>query len=383
MVGTDFFRLKKDGPSGVPKAIDENAPMNDVEMATPPSSSSKHRNDDGPPIKTLSMTPMQIEASNNMGPLGHVANIVNNNHKDDDEDDDYKKVNGMHKPQQQQQQQLSSLPPPPPQPSGFPFFKKARSNVSSNGSNSSARGHGSGRGSSDPHNPSDTDSFKSLRRMAGAGTLRITILILFMGFCISGAFLGLGISSAVQAQTDAFDRNAIDLVNKINTAWNDYVNAASMIHARCRKRTFARQDFRYLYEYLRGGGLDFQAAQFDPNITRDERAYYEEEAREFYATYYPHVQYRGIIGFETAESKVLEPRSEQDFYFPIHYMGMYTQCRLFLYMVCLCDRLWRLGECSVLRIVASKPPLTFYFVRSFSVLLGFRSGLAFMVVFPL
>jgi hypothetical protein len=65
---------------------------------------------------------------------------------------------------------------------------------------------------------------------------------------------------------------------------------------------------------------DFQAAQFDPNITRDERAGAEAEARAFYAQHYPHVEYRGFVGFETANSTTLEPRSEQDFYFPIHYM---------------------------------------------------------------
>jgi len=60
--------------------------------------------------------------------------------------------------------------------------------------------------------------------------------------------------------------------------------------------------------------------QFDPNITRDERAAAEEEARQFYAEYYPHVNYSGIIGFEYENSTTLEPRSQEDFYFPIHYM---------------------------------------------------------------
>ncbi|KAL3908137.1 MAG: hypothetical protein SGARI_003202, partial [Bacillariaceae sp.] len=113
---------------------------------------------------------------------------------------------------------------------------------------------------------------------------------------------------------------AQDLVHQIEEAWEDYVTAASWIHGRCRGRNFTRSDFRSTYEYLLGSGLDFQAAQFDPNITRDERDAAEEEAREFYAQHYPHIEYRGIVGFETENSTTLEPRSQQDFYFPIHYM---------------------------------------------------------------
>lgn len=163
-------------------------------------------------------------------------------------------------------------------------------------------------------------SLRSLQRLAGAGTFTVTAFIFMLGLAVSGAFTGLGISAAIKVQNDSFDRNAIDLVNKISSSWSDYVNAAGMIHGRCRSRSFTRADFRDLYEYLIGGGLQFQAAQFDPNITREEREYYEAEARQYYAENYPHVEYRGIIGFEYANSTSLEPRSQQDFYFPIHYM---------------------------------------------------------------
>jgi CHASE1-domain containing sensor protein len=109
-------------------------------------------------------------------------------------------------------------------------------------------------------------------------------------------------------------------VKKIESAWADYVNAAGVIHGRCRSREFTRKEFRELYEYLQGGGLRFQAAQFDPNITHLEREEAEEEARAFYADNYPHVNYRGIIGFNTANATSLEPRWDFDYYFPIHYM---------------------------------------------------------------
>lgn len=167
---------------------------------------------------------------------------------------------------------------------------------------------------------SSSASLRSLQHLATTGTCAITSFILILGLAVSGAFLGLGISSALKTQEEAFDRNAVDLVNKISGSWSDYVNAAGIIHGRCRTRTFSRADFRDLYEYLIAGGLDFQAAQFDPNITRDEREYYEEEARQYYAENYPHVEYRGIIGFEYANSTTLEPRSQQDYYQPIHYM---------------------------------------------------------------
>jgi CHASE1-domain containing sensor protein len=165
-----------------------------------------------------------------------------------------------------------------------------------------------------------TDSMMSLSRMVRASTMKVTIFILVMGMTISGAFLGLGISSAVKAQDEAFDRNAADLLSKIQQAWADYVNAAAVIHGECRQRAFTRNEFRILYEYLTGGGLDFQAAQFDPNITHAERDYYEQEARDFYAEKYPHVVYRGFIGFNYDGSTSLDPRNESDFYFPIHYM---------------------------------------------------------------
>lgn len=178
----------------------------------------------------------------------------------------------------------------------------------------------SGDDNSSSNHSSDCSSNSSLRRFADNSTHRVTTFILLLGLAVSGGFLGLGISAAFKTQEEAFDRNAVDLVNKISTAWFEYVNSAGMIHGRCRGRDFSRADFRDFYESLLGGGLSFQAAQFDPNVTHDERAEFEEEARSYYAEFYPHFEYRGFIGFEYENSTSLEPRSEQDFYFPIHYM---------------------------------------------------------------
>jgi hypothetical protein len=167
---------------------------------------------------------------------------------------------------------------------------------------------------------SGSHNLRTIKTLRAAGfPIWVTVsLIIFLGAVTCGAFLAIGITAARQDQLDQFDRLAIDLVHQIQRAWEDYVTAASWIHGRCRGRTFSRSDFRQSYEYLVANGLDFQAMQFDPNITRDERAWAEEEARQFYAQHYPHIEYRGLVGFETANSTTLEPRSEQDFYFPIH-----------------------------------------------------------------
>lgn len=151
-------------------------------------------------------------------------------------------------------------------------------------------------------------------------TWSITAFILILGCAVSGAFLGIGISSAIRDQDEQFHVNAVDLVKKIQSAWDDYINAAAMIHGRCRGRNFTRQDFRELYEYIVGGGLDFQAAQFDPNVTNSERAAYEEEARKYYAEHYPYIDYQGFVGFNYENSTKLEPRVQADYYFPIHFM---------------------------------------------------------------
>jgi len=170
------------------------------------------------------------------------------------------------------------------------------------------------------HSASSKESEKSATT-SSAFPIWVTVsLIIFLGAATCAAFIGIGVTAAMDDQVDQFDRLAEDLVHQIQRAWEDYVTAASMIHGRCRGRNFTRADFRQTYEYLVGSGLDFQAAQFDPNITREERPAAEQEARDFYAQHYPHIEYRGIIGFETANSTTLEPRSEQDYYFPIHYM---------------------------------------------------------------
>ena len=160
-------------------------------------------------------------------------------------------------------------------------------------------------------------------------------LIFFLGSATAAAFLGIGITSALDEQEDLFERAAADTTNKIRDAFEDYVNAVAMVHARCRRRNFSRQEFRDLYEYLihdsssndkdgssRGtGGLQFKAVQFYPNTTHAERPAREADSRAFYEQHYPEVNYRGFVGFNELDgSGGLQPRQEEPWYLPVHYM---------------------------------------------------------------
>lgn len=164
------------------------------------------------------------------------------------------------------------------------------------------------------------DSFSSIGQARRKSNIVNISLILFLGALTCAAFLAIGMTSAKQDQVSLFDRRADDLVNRIQRSTDDYVTAAAWIHGRCRGRNFTRADFRQTYEYLINSGLNFQAAQFDPNITNEERPAVEEEARKFYEANYPTVNYRGFVGFNDVNSTSLEPRNEAEFYFPIHYM---------------------------------------------------------------
>lgn len=148
----------------------------------------------------------------------------------------------------------------------------------------------------------------------------VVFLIMILGLGASTAFIAVGLGGAKQEQNDKFAANAVDITRSIEQQFDRYVTAAMYVHHYCRHRTFSRQDFRDLYESLIEDGLDFKAMQFDPNVTRDERAGYEAEAREYYAQNYPHVNYRGFLGFDDGLENGLVPTGESDFYFPIHYM---------------------------------------------------------------
>ena len=71
-------------------------------------------------------------------------------------------------------------------------------------------------------------------------------------------------------------------------------------------------------------GIDTRQVEFFPNVSRAERSLYEAKARAYYAQEYPYMNYTGFRGFEGSDDPVAEAyltqRSEQDFYFPTHYV---------------------------------------------------------------
>ncbi|CAB9502715.1 respiration control sensor protein ArcB [Seminavis robusta] len=175
-------------------------------------------------------------------------------------------------------------------------------------------------GGSVASNSSDASS-GAVRREAQQRGVSMTIFwILVLGCATSAAFLGVGVSSALKEQDDLFQRAAVDTVSKLQDAFEDYVNAVSMVHTRCRRRNFSRQDFRDLYETLLQNGLAFKAVQFYPNTTHEQRPAREAETRAYYAHHYPHVTYQGFRGFNNLDgSGGLQVRDNQSWYFPVHY----------------------------------------------------------------
>lgn len=169
----------------------------------------------------------------------------------------------------------------------------------------------------DHHSDSASDSGGRFRT---PNTILVALLISFLGVAASVAFMAVGISTLRQQSDDEFARVAFESVNFVESAFTDYVSAASLVHARCRHRDFSRQDFRELHEYLVDSGLSYKAVQFDPLVFHAERAAREDEARAYYQENYPHVNYQGFRGFNTLNSTSLEPRTVQEFYYPIHYM---------------------------------------------------------------
>jgi signal transduction histidine kinase len=178
---------------------------------------------------------------------------------------------------------------------------------------------------SEASNPSCSSS--SLGSCTACKALWLSIFIFMIGLISSSAFLAIGITGARRDEADSFDRRASELVIEIIDAWADYEVAGLWIHEACRGRDFTRLKFRELSQYLHASGLEFQAAEFIINATREERASLEEEARQYYANRYPHIDYQGFLGFEPdpsndpdAPALSVQPRSEQAFYFPVHYV---------------------------------------------------------------
>ena len=170
-------------------------------------------------------------------------------------------------------------------------------------------------------------------------------LLLLLGSAASAAFLIIGIRGTQNDSKAKFQRDAEEFSYKVQSTWSDYEMFGLWIHESCFK-SFApnnnnnnnnisaaddlaghlgictRQQFRRLYEHVASAGLEFKAAQFLPNVTHDLREELENESRRYYQERLPDLDYQGILGYDQNAGNpeiALSVRSEQPFYFPVHY----------------------------------------------------------------
>jgi signal transduction histidine kinase/CheY-like chemotaxis protein len=155
-------------------------------------------------------------------------------------------------------------------------------------------------------------------------TIVFCILILILGAAASAAFIFVGVSSVHEKENEYFNNRASETVNHIDHAWKSYETSGLYVHETCREGC-TRRKFREVYEYIVSTGLEFQVISYNPNTTTEERPALEEESRTFYEHYYPDlVNYTGVKGLEPDPeqdgSLKVQDRSEQPFYFPVHYL---------------------------------------------------------------
>lgn len=155
-------------------------------------------------------------------------------------------------------------------------------------------------------------------------TIFVSLLVLVVGAITSSSFLYLGISNEKDSKMDSFDKRSKDLAKEIQGSMTDYENAASWIHESCRNwrdDAFGYDHFQELYEYIKGGGLDFFAMEWCPNVTHAERPELEAAAANYFEGIGMDINYRGIQGLlpEAPETMEIVPREEKSFYFPIQY----------------------------------------------------------------
>lgn len=153
-------------------------------------------------------------------------------------------------------------------------------------------------------------------------TTIVALCVVLIGGVVSAGFLYSGIRNATQSNDAAFERRSLDLTKEIVGSLSDYEMAASWIHEASRdwRSGFTREQFRTVYDYISDGGLQFFAMEWCPNVTKAERPFIEEEAREYFENVTA-VNYTGITGLlpEDPASMEIVPRIEQPFYFPIQY----------------------------------------------------------------
>lgn len=199
-------------------------------------------------------------------------------------------------------------------------------------------------GNEDPNQANDDSSVSraSSSAMSKVCSMRqnkwnLTALIIFIGAAVTAAFVAVGVQGSQNSSIYNFEQRSTEIMHAFESAWDDYELFALWTHESCTKPFYnttdsdfefgqypglikgycSRQEFRKIYEYMVSEGLDIQAAQFLPNVSHAERPYLEHEAREYYAKYYPHVNYTGFKQFRQGGG--LQQFSEdRPVYFPVH-----------------------------------------------------------------
>lgn len=158
----------------------------------------------------------------------------------------------------------------------------------------------------------------------------LALLIIILGSAATAGLLTIGITSAQDSKDQLFEVNSAEFTEQIKIAWREYEMAAHFTHVFCssfredprlsanRSEALSMEQFRLLYEHLEVAGIDVQV-EYLPLVFHDERTAYEEHARQYYAEHHPDIVYPGFREYNWTDFTLL-PRSEQDFYYPLHFM---------------------------------------------------------------
>ncbi|CAB9521509.1 Receptor-type guanylate cyclase gcy [Seminavis robusta] len=154
----------------------------------------------------------------------------------------------------------------------------------------------------------------------------VSLLLILIGAIVSVSFLYVGITKDRQLEAESFEDLANHTAQEVSDVMAEFESSALWIHESCRNwraDNFTRRDFAILYNYLVVGGLDMYAAEWIPNITHDQRPRIEAEGQTGWGSVEGVEDYQGFTGYEPDPNNtgelIVAPRSEQPFYFPIHF----------------------------------------------------------------
>ncbi|CAB9520002.1 Histidine kinase [Seminavis robusta] len=158
-------------------------------------------------------------------------------------------------------------------------------------------------------------------------TMFLAALVILVGSVASIIFLYTGIQWEHQKKEEVFKQRARDFIGEIITTWRDFEMASIWIHESCqnwRQDGYSHKRFQQLYNYQVATGLDVFQIEWIPNITNSEREDIEEQTSAYFENHTV-VNYTGFWGMEAdpahPEVETATYRSEQPFYFPVHFIA--------------------------------------------------------------